>query len=250
MRIVIKVGTSTIVGKNGLDYKKINNLINQITRLLRKGHKVILVSSGAIGAGLPLVHFSSPRRKKIAAALGQPLLIHNYIREAKKHKISVGQILILSDDITNRQHFKNLVLNIEAMLSHKVLPIINENDIMKVEDLLIGDNDTLCAMVAVGLKADKLIILTNQNGLYNDNPDHNLNVKLVKNVRNINAKIESLCRAGKSNLGVGGMFIKVRAAKYATHHGVETLIGNGNEKNIIIRALGKNFPGTRFMAKK
>ena len=249
MKIVIKVGTSIIVGKDGLDHKKISNLISEIASLLRKGHKVILVSSGAIGAGLPLVHFSSPRRKKVAAAIGQPLLIHHYIREAKKHKISVGQILILSDDITNKEHFKNLVLNIEAMLAHKVLPIINENDIMKVEDLLVGDNDTLSSMVAVGLKADKLLILTNQDGLYTDNPDHNKKARLMKNVKKVDGKIEALCLNGKSDLGVGGMIIKVRAAKYATSRGVETLIGNGNKKGTISKALGKNFPGTRFMAK-
>ena len=245
MRIVIKVGTQVIAGKNGLDQKKIGKLMKEISVLLKRGCEVVLVTSGAIGAGLPQVPFTNPHRKKIAAAIGQPILIHDYYREAKKHKISIGQILILSDDFTNHERFKNFVSNIKAMLSHGILPIINENDVMKTEDLTIGDNDILSAKVAVGLGANKLLILTNQKGLHTSNPDHNKNAKLVKKV----TKIENHCSVGKSDLGLGGMFSKVQAAKYATAHGVETLIGNGNEKGIIISVLGKNFSGTRFLVK-
>jgi glutamate 5-kinase len=250
MRIVIKVGTQVIAGKNGLDQKKISKLIKEISVLLKRGCEVVLVTSGAIGAGLPQVPFTNPHRKKIAAAIGQPLLIHDYIHEARKYKISIGQILILSDDFTNQERFKNFVLNIKAMLSHGILPIINENDVMKTEDLTIGDNDILSAKVAVGLGADKLLILTNQKGLHTSNPDHNKNARLIKKVTKINSKIKNHCSSGKSDLGLGGMLSKVQAAKYATHHGVETLIGNGNEKGIIISALGKNFSGTRFLVKK
>lgn len=250
MRIIIKVGTQVIAGKNGLDQKKINKLMKEISLLLKRRHEVILVTSGAIGAGLPYVPFTNPHRKKIAAAIGQPLLIHDYIREAKKYKISIGQILILSDDFTNQERFKNLVSNIKAMLSHKILPIINENDVIKTEDLTVGDNDKLGAMVAVGLKANKLIILTNQNGLYTCNPDHHKNAKLIKKVTNIDSKIKNLCSSDKSDLGLGGMISKVKAAKYATSHGIETLVGNGNKKNILINALGQNFFGTRFKTKK
>jgi len=250
MRIVIKVGTQVIAGKNGLDQKKISNLIKEISFLLKRGSEVVLVTSGAIGAGLPQVPFTNPHRKKIAAAIGQPLLIHDYIHEANKYKISIGQILILSDDFTNKERFKNFVSNIKAMLSHKILPIINENDVMKTEDLTIGDNDILGAKVAVGLKADKLLILTNQDGLHTCNPDHNEDAKLIRKVTNINSKIENLCSPDKSDLGLGGMTSKVQAAKYATSHGVETLIGNGNKKGIIISILGKNFSGTKFIAKK
>ncbi len=250
MRIVIKVGTQVIVGKNGLDQKKINKLMKEISLLLKRGFEVVLVTSGAIGAGLPYVPFINPHRKKIAAAIGQPILIHDYYREAKKYKISIAQILILSDDFTNSERFKNFVSNIKVMMLHKILPIINENDVMKTEDLAIGDNDNFSAKVAVGLRADKLIILTNQNGLHTRNPDYHKNAKLIKKVVKIDSKIENLCSSNKSPLGRGGMLSKIQAAKYATHHGVETLIGNGNEKDIIISALGKNFPGTKFIAKK
>jgi glutamate 5-kinase len=250
MRIVIKVGTQVIAGKNGLDQKKIGNLVKEISFLQKKGNEIVLVTSGAIGAGLPEVPFTNPHRKKIAAAIGQPLLIHDYIQEAKKYKISIGQILILSDDFTNNERFKNFVSNINAMLSHGILPIINENDVMKTEDLTIGDNDILGAKVAVGLKADKLLILTNQDGLYTNNPDHDKNAKLIKEVLKIDLKIEKLCASGKSDLGLGGMLSKVQAARYATNHKVETLIGNGNKKNIISSILNNSFFGTKFKAKK
>ncbi len=250
MKIIIKVGTQVIAGKNGLDQRKIGILMGEISLLLKRGHKVALVTSGAIGAGLPDIPFNNIHRKKIAAAIGQPLLIHDYIREARKHKIVVGQILILSDDFTNKERFKNFVLNIEAMLSHKILPIINENDVMKTEDLTLGDNDILSAMVAVGLSADKLIILTNQDGLFTDNPEKNIDAKLIKKVSVVNSKIEKLCKSGKSDLGAGGMLSKVLAAKHATKYGVETLIGNGNKKGIIMETLSRNFSGTRFISNK
>ncbi len=249
MRLVIKIGTQVISDKAGLSRSRMARIVGEIVGLLKLGHEVVLVSSGAIGAGLSLVDFSSPLRKKIAAAVGQPMLMHSYIRQAKKHKIIVGQVLILSDDFTNRKHFKNFVSNIQAMLSNKVLPIINENDVMKREDLRVNDNDMLGAMVAVGLKADKLIILTNKNGLYTGNPDYDKDARLIKNVPVINANIKSLCAVGKSLLGVGGMLAKVEAAEYATKRGVETLIGNGEKRGTITVALGDNFSGTRFMAK-
>lgn len=250
MRIVIKVGTQVISNKKGLNKARVRQIIKEIAELLKLGHEIILVTSGAIGTGLPLVNFESPLHKKVAAAVGQPMLMHNYIKAAKKYKIVVGQILILSDDFTNEDHFKNFVLNMKAMLSHKILPIINENDVMKREDLRVNDNDMLSAMVAVGLKADKLLILTNQDGLFTDNPDCNKKAELIKNVCNIDVKIKNACSVGKSDLGVGGMCAKITSVDYATKNGVETLIGNGEKSGIIIKSINKDFSGTRFLAKK
>ncbi len=249
MRLVIKIGTQVISGKNGLNKKRIRQIIIEVAEFFKLGYEVILVSSGAIATGLPFIHFKSKFHKKIAAAVGQPLLMHAYTNEAKKHKIIIGQVLILSDDFTNRKNFKNLILNINDMLSHKVLPIINENDVMKRQDLRINDNDTLGAMVAVGVSADKLIILTNKDGLYTKNPDHDKEAVLIKEVSKINSETMALCATGKSALGVGGMLAKIKAAKYATQKGVETFIGNGKKKGIIIGALNENFSGTRFLAK-
>lgn len=250
MRLVIKIGTQVISNKKGLNKKRIRQIIKEIAELLKLGHEVVLVSSGAIGTGLPLVNFTGPFQKKVAAAVGQPMLMHNYINGAKKYKIIVGQILIVSDDFTNQEHFKNFVLNIEVMLAHKILPIINENDVMKMEDLRVNDNDMLSAMVAVGLKADKLLILTNQDGLFTDNPDHNKDAELIKNVCKIDTKIKAACSIGKSDLGVGGMCAKITSVDYAIKHGVETLIGNGDKVGTMIKSINGNFSGTRFLAKK
>ncbi|MFA6520575.1 MAG: glutamate 5-kinase [Candidatus Paceibacterota bacterium] len=248
MRLVIKIGTQVISSRTGLDTRQVGNIINDISKLFKLGHEIIIVSSGAIAAGLPELKFKSKLEKKVAAAVGQPLLIQSYIKEAKKHKITVGQILILSDDFTNHLHFKNFLLNIEEMLKHKILPIINENDVMKRVDLRVNDNDALGAMVAVGVRADKLIILTNQQGLFTKNPDHDKKAKLIKQVDIINSKIKALC-LNKSQLGVGGMLAKVNAAEYATKRGIETLIGNGRKKGIINEATSENFSGTRFIAR-
>lgn len=247
MRIVIKIGTKVLVNKKGPNKKIITSIVKEIAQAGKKGHEVVLVSSGAVGTGIPHIPFYDPHKKKIAAAIGQPLLMHDYIREAKKHNLLVGQILILSDDFTNKERFKNFLGNIEAMLAHKVLPIINENDFFKTEDLTVGDNDMLSAVVAEGIHADKLVLLTNQKGLYTCNPDSDKNAKLIKNLKKIDSKVENLCYTGKSDLGLGGMASKIQAAKYATEHGIETFIGHGGEKNIISGILKKNkFPGTKI----
>src|SRR3989344_9126934 len=150
MKIVVKVGTLSVADNTGSDRQKIRALIGDIARLMKKGHKVILISSGAVGAGLPIVHMRGPFQKKTAAAVGQPLLINDYVEEAKRHKMVVGQMLALSDDLSNKRKFKNFMLHIEGMLSHKVLPIINENNIMETKDLEALGNDMLGAKVAVG----------------------------------------------------------------------------------------------------
>lgn len=251
MRMVLKVGTRVVTGRRGFDRKKAGLLMKEIARAMRSGHEVVLVSSGAIGTGMLHLRFSDPHKKKVAAAVGQPLLMHGYINEGKKHGVSVGQVLILSDDFTDRERFKNFVENIEAMLAHKILPIINENDFVKTEDLTVGDNDMLSAMVAAGVRADKLVILTNQNGLYTENPDHSKDAVLIKKVEKVDAKIEKLCVSGKSDMGIGGMLSKVQAAKYATERGIETYVGNGLEKGILSAILRKkNFSGTVFKAEK
>jgi len=254
MRIVIKVGTRALLEGNGQSKKRIKIILEGIAKAQKKGHEIVLVSSGAVGVGIAKLPFSDSHKKKVAAAVGQPLLMHQYIEEAKKQKLLVGQVLILSDDLNNQERFKNFMANIETMLAHKVLPIINENDFMKTEDLTVGDNDLLSAKVAVGVKAKKLILLTNQTGLYTANPDENKHAKLIKNVKEINGEIEKLCQLGKSDLGLGGMISKIQAAKYATEHGIETLVGFGGEKEIISTSLekkGKNkFSGTRFASKK
>ena len=252
MRLVVKIGTQVISTKTGLDLKRMGLIVAEIAKLIKLGHEVILVSSGAIRAGPSLASFPGATGKKIAASIGQPMLMHSYINETKKYNMLVGQVLILSEDFANKKHHKELVENLEAMLANKVTPIINENDVMKRGDLRIGDNDYFSALVAVGLKADKLVILTNQEGLFTANPDEDKEAKLIKVVKKVDAKIEKLCSPLPGAMGRGGMITKVKAAKYATEHGIETFIGKGNKRGVIFGALRQknNFPGTVFLVSK
>ncbi len=175
--------------------------------------------------------------------------MNSYALEANRYDLSVGQILILWDDFTNRESFSNLINTVDALISAKVLPILNENDPVKTEDLTLGDNDILSAMVAVAFSADKLIILTNQDGLYSGNPDTDPKAKLIKNVLDVDFEIERLCTKDKSELGSGGMLSKVRAAKHAVSSGIEVLFGNGLKNGIILSAFEKDFSGTKFVSR-
>ncbi|MES2023070.1 MAG: glutamate 5-kinase [Patescibacteria group bacterium] len=248
MRLVIKIGTYAIFNEKGLDLSRIKQITSEIAELMKMGHEVILVSSGAAGYGMHKIpELGPPFRKKIWASVGQPMIFNSYMREAEEHGFSVGQMLLLRDDFTNRESFSNMTGVIESMLAFKILPILNENDVLKTEDLTVGDNDILSAMVAIALSADKLIIITNKDGLFSDNPDKNKDAELIKVVSDIDFEIEKFCSKEKSNLGTGGMLSKVRAAKHAVSSGVEVLLGNGTKKGIILSTLEKDFYGTRFV---
>jgi glutamate 5-kinase len=249
MRLVIKVGTQVLAGKSGLSQASIKQIAGDIAELKKHGHEVILVSSGAVQAGIPkLPHLNSPLKKKIWAAIGNPILMRAYENAFKEHEILVGQVLILRNNFTSHEGFENLLQMLEAMLGAKVVPILNENDPTKTDDLTLGDNDIHSAMIAVATSADKLIILTNQDGLYDKDPNKK-DAKLVKTVLDVDFEIERLCSDEKSSTGLGGMISKVRAAKHAVSSGVEVLIGNGAVNGIILKALEDDFCGTRFVPK-
>jgi len=247
MRLVIKIGTQVISGKEGLILDRIKKIANEVVRLLKLGHEVILVSSGAVGSGMPkFPNLEIPSKKRIWAAIGQPIMMNTYAKEFAHFGLNVGQVLILRDDFTNRESFTNMVSVIDSLIASKVLPILNENDVMKTEDLTLGDNDILSAMVAVALSAHKLLILTTEDGLYDENPNKNPDAKLIEKVLDIDFEIERLCSKEKTDLGSGGMLSKVRAAKHATNSGIEVLFGNGMKEGIILSSIKKDFRGTKF----
>lgn len=250
MRLVIKVGTQVIAGKTGLSAKMIGQIVDEIAELLKRGHEVILVASGAVRAGMSkLPDLNSPFKKKVWASIGNPILMESYATPFEELGFHTGQVLILRNNFTSHEGFENLLHTLETLISAKIIPILNENDPTKTDDLTLGDNDILSAMVAVALSADKLIILTNQDGLYDANPDNNSAAKLIKNVSDVSFEIEKLCSEEKSDTGLGGMLSKMRATKHAVSSGVEVLIGNGTKKGVIRSVLGKNFLGTRFIPK-
>ncbi len=249
MRIVIKVGTNVLTDNSQhIQISKIIKLISEIFTLREFGHEVILVSSGAIGFGKSLLpNLDTPRKKSVWAAIGQPLLMQAYINAGRDFNLPVAQCLLLRDDFTNRERYGNFVQSLEAMLFGKILPIINENDVMATQDLTVGDNDVLAAMVSVAINAEKLILLTNQAGLFTDNPDTNSNATLVSEVKNVDAELEKLCSAECSALGRGGMLSKVRAAKHAVHAGIETFIADGSKDKILLEIINGKQHGTKFV---
>lgn len=248
MRIVVKVGTNVLTDNSQhIQTSKIIKLISEIFTLREFGHEIVLVSSGAIGFGKSLLpNLDSPRKKSVWAAIGQPLLMQAYINAGRNFDLPTAQCLLLRDDFTNRERYENFVQSIVAMIAGKILPIINENDVMATDDLTVGDNDVLAAMVSVAINAEKLILLTNQAGLFTDNPDTNPNATLISEVKNVDAELEKLCSAEGSVLGRGGMLSKVRAAKHAVHAGIETYIADGNKNKILLEIINGKQLCTKF----
>ncbi len=250
MRLVVKVGTNVLTGQKGkISPANIRQIAEQFFGLLREGHEVILVSSGAIGQGkMMLPDFAGEAQKQVWAAIGQPTLMKFYADYFAKYKIKVAQCLLLRDDFTDRERYENSVRTIEAILQAGVLPVINENDVVSNQDLTVGDNDLLAAMVAVALQVDKLILLTNQQGVYTANPEKEKNAGLMRMVKNVDRQFEKMFTAETSSFGRGGMISKVRAAKHAVHAGVETYVADGRDRGILRKILAGEPAGTRFAA--
>lgn len=241
MRIIVKVGTNVLT-KNSyrIQHDKIKELVGEIFELKRRNCEVILVSSGAISSGREkLPDLKLENKKQVWAAVGQPILMHLYSRYAASYDMLVAQCLLLRNDFTDKERYDNFIATIQKLLEAKVVPIVNENDVVAMDDLTVGDNDLLAAMIAVAVKADELILLTNQKGLFTSNPDVDPEAKLIPFVRNVDFELEKLCNQSLSSLGRGGMLSKVRAAKHAVHAGTKVCITDGREHNILTKLLLK-----------
>ncbi len=249
MRIVVKVGTNVLTDNSDvIQTSVVKRLTAEVFELRQEGHEVVLVSSGAVGSGrarLPVL--KSEENKQIWAAIGQPYMMQLYGKYAAEHNAEVGQLLILRSELTDKERYVNLVEVINGMLKAGVLPIINGNDVISKADLVTGDNDVLAGMVAAAIAADKLIILTNQQGFFTADPNWDKKAELVKEVKNVGFELEHLCSIGKSTGGRGGMLSKIRAAKQATNAGVETIIADGRTAGVLAKALGSPHIGTKFL---
>lgn len=250
MRVVIKIGTNVLTGdSNTPQLSIIKSLVNEIFNLRRQEHQVIVVSSGAVGTGrehLPKLEISE--NKQIWAAVGQPLLMQMYAQAAAAFGAEVGQVLILRSELTDRQRYNTLVKVLNGMLKEGVLPIINGNDVISLADLMTSDNDLLAGMVSIAAKADRLVILTNQQGLFTADPNLDKKAELVKEVENIDFEFERLCSNTRSAPGRGGMLSKVRAAKHAANAGIETFIVDGRDKDILSKIFALRHAGTKVKA--
>ncbi|MBI5893065.1 MAG: glutamate 5-kinase [Deltaproteobacteria bacterium] len=254
-RIVIKVGSAVLAGHHleGLDSKVFHNLAKSVSALKDSGRDAAVVSSGAIAIGMKkMCLHEKPKtisEKQAIASIGQVSLMSMYEKAFAPFHIKVAQILLTHDDITAQKRFLNARHTIKTLFDFGIIPIINENDTVAVEEIKFGDNDNLAALVTHLVDADLLVILTDTDGLFSGDPKHDKSAKLIPFVDDIDSlEIKTLGTAGR--YGTGGFASKVMAAKKAGEFGVPTLIVNGNDKDILKKVFDGKEVGTFFMPKK
>jgi glutamate 5-kinase len=254
-RIVIKIGSRILTsGEGGLNTDRIHELVDEMVAGIKRGVEIAIVSSGAIAAGMGRLGLKRKPTdipvKQAAAAVGQGRLIWSYTEAFGKHKKKAAQILLTSDDLKNRRRFLNARNALETLFSYKVVPIINENDTVVVEEIKFGDNDHLSALVTNLIGADLLLILSDVDGLYTADPNIEKKACLVPLVEKVTGKVVSMAGDSSDEVGIGGMRSKVLTAKTAAAFGTPTLIINGHTKGGLKTALKGEEIGTLFLADK
>ena len=255
MRLVVKVGTSTLAHETGkLNIKRTGELCRILSDLKNAGHEVILVSSGAIGMGVGKLGLKEKPAdiptKQAAAAVGHCELMYTYDRLFTEHNHTVAQILLTGADFQADDRHENFNNTMSRLLTLVVLPIINENDTIATDEIKVGDNDTLSALVAVSVKADLLIILSDVDGLYDADPHKNSGAKLIERVHGTPESLFSMAGDVGSALGTGGMKTKLNAAKICVDKDVDMVIANGENPELLYDIVsGKEGGYTRFYAK-
>ncbi|MBE6675588.1 MAG: glutamate 5-kinase [Ruminococcaceae bacterium] len=254
MKTVVKIGTSTLAHATGrLNIKRIEQLCKVLSDLKNAGHEIILVSSGAIGMGVGKLGLPSRPRdtagKQAAAAVGQCELMYTYDKLFAEYNHIVAQILLTAEDLRHADRHQNFENTMSRLLALSVLPIINENDTVATEEIEIGDNDTLAAIVAESTHADLLVLLSDIDGLYTADPHKNADAQLISDVYELDERILALGGSAGSSLGTGGMVTKLRAAQIATGAGCDMVIANGRDPESLYDILDGKAVGTRFHAK-
>ena len=254
MKIVIKVGTSTLTHSTGLiNIRHIEALCKIISDIKNMGHEIVLVSSGAIGMGVGKLKLKKRpddlATKQAAAAVGQCELMYTYDKLFSEYNHTSAQILITDDDVADSERKENFINTLCRLLELDVIPIINENDTVATHQIVLGDNDTLSAIVADCVSADLLVILSDVEGLYDSDPRKNKNAKLIPCVEKITPEIVALGGEAGSSLGTGGMATKIKAAQIARNCGCDTVIANGADPAILYAIVDGKEIGTRFLGK-
>lgn len=255
-RVVIKVGTN-VLSKNGkVDTAFLRLIAGQITQLVKQQRQVILVTSGAIGMGAAALELSkkptSVKDRQACAAVGQGILMREYQMAFSRFDQQVGQVLLTNDVMNNRKYYLNIKNTLETLLGMSVVPIINENDCVSIDeiDLAFGDNDKLSALVASKIDAQLLIILTDVDGLYDKNPRKSKTAQLIPIVYEVTDEIEALAGKAGTGVGTGGMKSKIDAIKIAAQGGCRVVLAHGREKDVILRVVEGETLGTLFLPKR
>ena len=253
-RVVVKVGSNVLTEDNGLNLKAIRSIARQICRLIESGLEVILVSSGAMASGVKKIGLSArpdelPKRQAVAA-IGQAGLMMEYEKAFGRYHQKVAQILLTSEDLSSRKRYLNARNTLCTLLSWKVVPIINENDTVWIEEIKLGDNDNLAAMITLLMDSDVLINLTDIDGLYTKDPRTCPKAELIPIVSNISKETEKLAGDIPGALGTGGMISKIEAARKVNSAGVPMVIARGDLPNILLKLFAGQKHGTYFIPKK
>ncbi len=253
-RIVVKLGSNVITAKNGLNLDVIDAISNQISVLMNKGIEVLLVSSGAMAAGMRKMAMERrpdeiPKRQAISA-IGQSGVMNAYEKSFAAHDKKIAQILLTGDDLTNRKRYLNARNTLHTLMDWKIVPIINENDTIMVEEIKLGDNDNLAAMITLLMDADFLFILTDIDGLYNKDPRQFPDARLIPKVRQIKKEIEEFASHIPGALGTGGMLSKIQAAHKVTSAGIPMIVARGSTENVLLRLFAGQDLGTYFVPKE
>ena len=256
MRIVVKVGTSTLAHPGGrLNIRNVEELVKVLSDLKNAGHEIILVSSGAIGMGIGKLnmdrsHMDMPA-KQAAAAVGQCELMHTYDTLFLKYSHTVGQILITGEDIENPERRTNFENTMKTLLKFGALPVVNENDTVATTEInSVGDNDTLGAIIAKTIDADILILMSDIDGLFTADPNRNPDARLIETVEEITKEIEAFAGDACSDLGTGGMATKIGAAQMVTESGCDMVIINSNYPDKLYDIVEGKSAGTLFRARR
>ena len=254
-RCVIKIGSALLTNNgSGLNKADIATWVEQISVLQKSGVELVLVSSGAVAEGMCRLGLSKRpdtlHELQAAAAVGQMGLIQSYESAFSKYDLHTAQVLLTHDDLSNRQRYLNARNTVRSLLDLGVIPIINENDTVVTDEIRFGDNDTLAALVANLIEADYLIILTDQNGLFDRNPREHADAELIAEASANDKSLAAMAEGGAGALGRGGMATKVSAAKLASRSGASTLIAAGKETNVITRLFSGELIGTLLYAEQ
>lgn len=252
-RVVVKVGTSVLTGgTTHLNRQRMLGLVQQMAALHAAGHEVVLVSSGAVAAGRERLNFPdlSPALpvKQMLSAVGQSRLMQRYSELYEIFDLVVAQVLLTREDLGNRTRFLNARDTLLTLIDQRIIPIINENDTIATEEIRVGDNDNLSALVATLIEADLLIMLTDQAGLFTADPRKHADAKLIERIDTIDDSTFALAGGTTTGLGTGGMITKLQAARLATRGGVTTIVAAGSPSNSLERIVHGEAVGTRFEA--
>jgi len=254
-RVVIKVGTNLLAHRvKGINRDRITAIAKSVSSFQAAGKQVAVVTSGAIGAGMLLLGLRDRPKaipeKQAAAAIGQPILMEAYEKAFRENNCAIAQLLLTKDDFVNRFRYNNVQNTFAALFAKGIVPVVNENDTVAVEEIKLGDNDNLSALVANLVEADLLIILSDVDGLFSDDPSKNPDAKLIPVVDKFSPQLEKLAKKNRSELSTGGMITKIRAAKQCVSAGIAVIIANGTNPAVLDEIARGNYPGTLFLPAK